>query len=32
MKLLQMNQVQKSLNNYTLHVLKNISISVEKGE
>ena len=32
MKLLQMNHVQKSFNDETLHVLKDISISVEKGE
>ena len=32
MKLLQMNHVQKSFNNETLHVLKDISLSVEKGE
>ena len=32
MKLLQMNHVQKSFNDETLHVLKDISLSVEKGE
>ena len=32
MKLLQMNHVQKSFNDDTLHVLKDISLSVEKGE
>ena len=32
MKLLEMNHVQKSFNNNTLHVLKDISLSVEKGE
>ena len=32
MKLLQMNHVQKSFNADTLHVLKDISLSVEKGE
>ena len=32
MKLLEMNHVQKSFNDNTLHVLKDISISVEKGE
>jgi len=32
MKLLQMNHVQKSFNDETLHVLKDISISVDKGE
>ena len=32
MKLLQMNHVQKSFNGDTLHVLKDISLSVEKGE
>ena len=30
MKLLQMNHVQKSFNDDTLHVLKDISLSVEK--
>ena len=32
MKLLQMNHVKKSFNDETLHVLKDISLSVEKGE
>ena len=32
MKLLQMNHVQKSFNDETLHVLKDISLSVAKGE
>ena len=32
MKLLQMTHVQKSFNDETLHVLKDISLSVEKGE
>lgn len=32
MKLLEMNHVQKSFNDGALHVLKDISISVEKGE
>ena len=32
MKLLEMNHVQKSFNDGTLHVLKDISLSVEKGE
>ncbi len=32
MKLFEMNHVQKSFNNDTLHVLKDISLSVEKGE
>ena len=32
MKLLQMNHVKKSFNDATLHVLKDISLSVEKGE
>ena len=32
MKLLEMNHVQKSFNDNTLHVLKDISLSVEKGE
>ena len=31
MKLLQMNHVKKSFNDETLHVLKDISLSVEKG-
>ena len=30
MKLLQMNHVKKSFNDETLHVLKDISLSVEK--
>ena len=32
MKLFEMNHVQKSFNNGTLHVLKDINISVSKGE
>ena len=32
MKLLQMTHVQKSFNDETLHVLKDISLSVERGE
>ena len=32
MKLFEMNHVQKSFNNGTLHVLKDISISVNEGE
>ena len=32
MKLFEMNHVQKSFNNGTLHVLKDISISVSEGE
>ena len=32
MKLFAMNHVQKSFNNNTLHVLKDISLSVEEGE
>lgn len=32
MKLLEMNHVRKSFNDDTLHVLKDISLSVEKGE
>lgn len=32
MKLFEMNHVQKSFNNGTLHVLKDISLSVEEGE
>ena len=32
MKLLEMNHVQKSFNDGTLHVLKDISLGVEKGE
>ena len=32
MKLLQMNHLKKSFNDETLHVLKDISLSVEKGE
>ncbi len=32
MKLFEMNHVQKSFNNGTLHVLKDISLSVSKGE
>ena len=32
MKLLEMNHVQKSFNDGTLHVLKDISLSVEEGE
>lgn len=32
MKLLEMNHVQKSFNDGTLHVLKDISLNVEKGE
>lgn len=32
MKLLEMNHVQKSFNDQTLHVLKDISLSVEQGE
>ena len=32
MKLLEMNHVQKSFDGGTLHVIKDISISVEKGE
>ena len=32
MKLLEMDHVQKSFNNGTLHVLKDISLSVEQGE
>ena len=32
MKLFEMNHVQKSFNNGTLHVLKDISLSVNEGE
>ena len=32
MKLFEMNHVQKSFNNGTLHVLKDISLAVEEGE
>ena len=32
MKLFEMNHVQKSFNNGTLHVLKDISVSVQEGE
>lgn len=31
-KILEMNHVQKSFNDYTLHVLKDISLSVSEGE
>ena len=32
MSVLELNHVKKSFNNGTLHVLKDISLSVEKGE
>ena len=32
MKILELNHVQKSFNNETLHVLKDISLSVSEGE
>lgn len=32
MKILEINHVQKSFNNETLHVLKDISLSVSEGE
>ena len=32
MKVLEINHIQKSFNNATLHVLKDISLSVDKGE
>ena len=32
MSVLELNHVKKTFNNETLHVLKDISLSVEKGE
>ena len=32
MKVLEINHIQKSFNDATLHVLKDISLSVDKGE